>query len=246
MFFRRFSRNKQRVAAAAHVYYEHLWPELADCLRYLPDDATLFVTVSGQGGIERDVLAEFPAANVLSVENIGRDVAPFVSLLPKLMEFDVVCKLHTKRNISGTGEWREGLLHGVAGSRKTVSLILNAFERDPRLALAGARQWYVDGRRFIHGNQSRLAELEPDLPERYGFFAGTMMWLRPSLVADFPELLSTRTFVPHSDEDSQLEHAIERLIGVRAAMRGSRVALVSNGDSARPRLRIVPADRAWK
>ena len=231
-----------RIAAAVHLYDGRLWPELAACIRRLPAGSEVFVTVPQDSSNDRLVLVDFPSAKIIRVPNVGRDIAPFIALLPELQKFDLVCKLHGKRDIAGSGKWRRTLLKGVAGSRKIVSLILQAFENNPEIVLAGAKRFYLNGARNVFQNRENLEKYEPDLPDHYGFFGGTVFWLRPSLVADFPDRFSTDDFVLHADDDGQLEHAVERLFGIRAANSGGAVAVVDPGWFGKPRLTVVPAN----
>jgi lipopolysaccharide biosynthesis protein len=228
------------VAVVAHVFYEDMWPELAACLRQLASEFTLYVTIPDTSDAEGRILRDFPAAIVRRVPNRGRDIAPLISLLPDLQRFDAVCKIHTKRNLR-TSAWRVALLKGVLRDKRQTARIVEAFAAEPELVLAGSRLLYVDGHKHLAGMRPLLERYGGDLPERFGFFAGTMFWMRPSAFADFADLFPQSDFVAHTEKDLHPEHAAERLFGLRAAKQGAKVGLTDTDWLGRSRLTIAPA-----
>ncbi len=219
-----------KVAAVVHLFYEEQWRELARYLGNILQEFVLYVTIPDFSDADREVLRDFPAAHVIRVPNIGRDVAPFIALLPALQSVDLVCKVHTKRTIANSDLWRRELLRGVLGSQTLVRTILEAFEAEPDMVLVGSRSLFLDGPRHDVGTRALMAKYFGALPARYGFFGGTMFWVRPALLADFPAIFPLSDFVQHDDPDCHVEHAVERLIGVRAVMTaGAKVGLVKRG-----------------
>jgi len=113
--------HAQRCAVVIHLFYEDQWPDFAEDLDNIDGSFSLFVTLRPESRFERQIHARYPDAVVLPVPNLGRDVAPFLALLPRLYEFDLVCKLHTKRREGQHANWRNSLLHGLLGSREAVN-----------------------------------------------------------------------------------------------------------------------------
>lgn len=229
------------VAIVLHLFYEEQWPELSALLRQVRQDCTLFVTVQ-EPAVADMVHADFPGAIVRPVPNLGRDILPFVALLPELLGFDLVCKLHTKRSSAQFRPWQLEALRGVLGGPDLVDRIVGAFAQRPELMMAGSEATFVGGWRHMFGSEQGLRELQPDLPRAFGFFAGTMFWSRPQLFADFADLLPAGRFVPHTNTVAELEHAVERLFGVRVASLGGSVGLtrISRGV---PSLDVVAATK---
>lgn len=232
--------RRPTIAIAAHVYYAELWPELAAMIRQVPYPFTLFVTLPDGADFEAQIHREFPQAIVRPVVNVGRDIAPFLSLLPELKDFDLVCKLHTKRDIPLYRPWRIEALRGVLGGPPVLEQIVSAFAETPALAMAGSGALFIDGPYYMYLSRERLLAFQPDLPANFGFFAGTYFWARPSVFADFHDAFPTSAFIPHRDGDGQLEHAIERLFGVRAATVGGLVGL-TRVVGGTPSLDLIPA-----
>lgn len=211
-------------------------------MRSLPQPWALFVTIPEGSAAGTQVLRDFPHANVRAVVNVGRDVGPFLTLLPELKRFDLVCKLHTKGNDERRRAWRLELLRGVLGSRRLVRAIIAAFAADERMILAGPASLWIDGPRHVMGTGAELAKRCAEIPARYGFFAGTVFWMRPLPYADFPAGNPQSDFKPHNDLDYQPEHAIERLFGVRAAQLGARIGLSQRTVWGGWRISTVAAD----
>lgn len=230
-----------KTAAVAHLYYGDLWPELAFYLRNLPEDAHVYVTMASDSSEDRAVLKDFPRAEIVRFPNVGRDIAPFIALLPELQKFDVVCKIHTKRNIRGSNRWRRELLRGVLDNRNLVNKILETFETRSGLLVAGSNVFYLDGEKHLLENRALLEQHFGEIPEAFGFFGGTMFWVRPQMLSDFPDRFPLNAFVPQSEEDGQLEHAVERLIGLRAYSQGGEVGLATIDWLGNPMLEIIPA-----
>src|SRR5436305_669368 len=90
----------ERLAIVVHAYYTEL---LQDCLGWIEDLAVphdLFVTTpaSGRPLVEAFLAARRISATVLTTENRGRDVAPFLEVLRSLdfERYGRILKLHTK------------------------------------------------------------------------------------------------------------------------------------------------------
>ncbi|MDV4145387.1 glycosyltransferase [Shimia sp. FJ5] len=220
------ARSKQlSCAVVIHLHYEDQWPDFEAVLRHIDEPFSLFVTLKPESTFGDEILQRFPKADVRAVPNLGRDVAPFLALLPRLTEFDLVCKMHTKRSEGRHTRWRRSLVRGLMGSPETVRAYRDAFDAEPELVLAGPREYYLDGPSHEGLSKKALALQHGPMPERYGFFAGTMFWCRPSAFVDFVELYPQTCFVAHADNDGQPEHVIERAFGCVTAAQDKKIML---------------------
>lgn len=219
------SQPRQSLAIALHLFHEHQWPEFERALAFVLQPFSLFVTLAPESDFGRQITARFPTAVVRNLPNLGRDVAPFLSLLQELQHFDLVCKLHTKRSEGRHDSWRRVNLEKLIGSAETVAAYLRAFASNPDLVLAGPRQFYLDGPMHEMQCHAALHLMHGPVPETWGFFAGTMFWCRPRFFADLAELYPQDIFVAHQDGDGQPEHVVERTFGLLAAQRGKQVML---------------------
>ena len=97
-----------------HVFYVEVWPEIADGLAQLGRPFDLCVTcVRDEAEIAAMVHERFPRAQVEVVDNRGFDMGPFFHVINSvnLDDYDIVVKLHTKRDVPAMYEMR-GYLNG--------------------------------------------------------------------------------------------------------------------------------------
>ena len=234
------------IAVALHLHYVDLWSEIETLLRRWRTPFTLFVTLTAD---DRELAARarsaFPNVVVRVVDNHGRDVRPFLTLLEEgaFDPFELVCKIHGKRSLGGErlpifGDVmrRAAFLDLIAEDRQ-VQAIVRRFADDPRLGLVGPRRFLSasrpDAPRDAVGppNRQNVEALAarmgaPIRDDDFDFFEGTMFWTRPRALAPLRRLgLAADAFAPEAGQvDGALEHAVERLFNHAARVAGFRVA----------------------
>ena len=224
------------VAVVAHVFYHELWDEIADTITAAGIPFDLYVTITDKGA-ETDALVlrireRFPNARTLRYPNRGRDVLPFVHLVNAgvLDGYAAVCKLHTKRSPhrEDGDAWRRHLIGNILPAGCTGTTLARF------LALPDAGIWVADGQHFRSpewwgSNEERVAQIlarvEVRLQGDLAFPAGSIYWLKPSLVAIIKALmLRPEEFdVEAAQLDGTLAHAFERALGFLVAAGGLRV-----------------------
>jgi glycosyltransferase involved in cell wall biosynthesis len=216
-----------RWAVVAHIFYPELLNEVADAIERLPSGGDVFVTVAeGDAKLLAAVKVRLPWADVVECANTGRDIAPFIAVLPRLIGggYQAVLKLHTKLGQTEPDTWRYAMIQPLVDAAGSV---LASFARDDTLRMVGPRAFYLSGERFIGPNRPALQRLIGEhavTPARWGFFAGTMFWCRPSALT--PLLGMVMDFDgSNRSNDGLLEHAVERLLGL-VATGGGRVGLI--------------------
>ena len=231
------SEAAPRIAVVLHLYYTELWPEIRDSLRNLPKPFDLLVSLSEVTGtgFDEEIRRFFPSAKIRTIENRGRDIAPFLSFLNAgdLDRYDYVCKIHSKVSPHRIDwhRWRGHLLQQLLGHPTIVEEILETFERDERIGIVGpATQVTRDveywGSNFerVRGMADRLGfEIEAGGLE---FFQGSMFWFRPRAFAALRELaLETGDFELESGQvDGTLAHAVERIFSFAVRHSGFEIA----------------------
>jgi lipopolysaccharide biosynthesis protein/GT2 family glycosyltransferase len=265
-----------RIAVVLHLYYADLWPEISEALLNIVEPFDLFVTVVA--GVSEDVVpnirAAFPNANILTVDNHGRDILPFLQLVRSgmLFRYELICKLHSKRSawVADGDEWRQHLIEGVLGSPETVEQILRAFDLDPDLGMVVADRQIFGGREVWVSNEARLLQLfrkiglKPSSFEK-GFAGGSIFWIRPFLLRSINALgLGFDDFEPEPIEiDGTTAHAVERLFSLICHDAGMRIeetgnlssTLPAKSDNQRPLVNLIanylpqfhpiPENNAW-
>jgi Rhamnan synthesis protein F len=233
------SPMRGRIAVILHLFYPELWPEFRDALTCIPEPFDLFVTlVAGYSEEAEDwIRTDYPVAQIIIVENRGRDILPFILLINAgvLNRYHLVCKLHSKRTLrrADGDDWRRVLIRGVLLDEFHVASILAAFDDEPELGIVVADGYIRSGHKDWWRDVDRLNELcaragmpvvtsESGFPE---FPAGSIFWIRASLLRRIAALMLT----PADFEAEPLPrngctpHAVERLVGLVCRQAGMRV-----------------------
>lgn len=230
-----FSRLKLLVHV--HIFYPQLYPELKACLENLRGlNFDLYVSfVEDHPEIEADIRAFKPDAVIIKCPNCGYDIAPFIDVLSRvdLNDYDLVVKLHTKRDIpvkehlgnlcdvSGS-LWREKLLSFIR-DRDAFHRILGEFMNWPALGMAANHGLILSTYTDCDSNILRQVKdfmRQHSLPmhpkSAYTFVAGSMFIARSQLFIPLKELnLSFDDFPPMRGrkDERDLAHILERVFG---------------------------------
>ena len=221
-----------------HIYYEDLWPELADVLSFLPGPFDLRVTcVRDAEGISSMVHERFPLARVEQVENRGFDMGPFFHVLNsvRLEDYDAVVKLHTKRDIpphyvmrvdvSGP-KFRELLLSFAAGGERWQETLDRLFRQGTCMVGEGklALNRFSDSLRDYDAVKAVMRRA--GLSFRGGFFvAGSMFIVRAPLLKPFQGRFRLEDFdVSDRSQGDCLPHFLERALGYAVYAQGYRLS----------------------
>ena len=240
------------VAIVVHVYYEETWGDIAGVLRRLAVPFDLIVTtVPDRARLIEEIRHEYPGADIEVMENRGRDVRPFLTLLERgrLDRYHYVCKVHGKKSSDGGRKsymgslWRRRLLFDLLAGPGLAPWILDRFERDPSVGMIGPRvfrlpsdayseelSWSVNKEQVL-----KLAEKMGIPPDQFrlDFFGGTMFWVRPEALAPLRKLRLSGEFPEERGLlDGGLEHAAERLFGASVVAAGYRLANIDGYDAA--------------
>lgn len=233
-----------KVAVIAHAFYPEFWPELARCIRTVGDACELFVTFADESAVA-EARRDFPAARFIACENRGYDVWPFLKVLQEipLDDYDLVVKLHTKRDVTGEllvlnhawvggSAWRERLLAFVATGDAWRST-LRCFT-DPRIGMVADRHLVFrrgDLPAELDGSFNRAREefrrlTEFAVPAEAEYVAGTMFAARPTALKP---LLARRfeasMFEPPAGHRCETyAHLMERMLGFSVVAAGLRIA----------------------
>ena len=231
-------------AISIHLYYTHMWGEIEELLSSMDITPNILVTMCDNREAKRteDRIRRFHGdANILFVENCGRDVLPFITQLNSGLfdAFDLICKIHTKASTGLKGGellgevWRRRMLLDLLGGQSQLESALRIFASDDDVGMAGPPALRTSNARMGDPATPRCLELRDQLAQRaFGrnpppidYYAGTMFWVRREMLDPIRKLqLTPEDF--ESEEELGLEgmpHAFERFFADCVRMSGGKI-----------------------
>lgn len=229
-----------KLAVIFHVYHESIVSEILNYIDNIKHDFDLFITTPLQRSSPAivEIFERFASVYYIHTINRGRDILPFLNAYENIQNYDLCLKIHTKQGLTNYGDlWREVSLQCLLKDEAYVSDLIKKFESDPVVALAGPKDFYLSGRRLIHGNHQNLTNICSILGIEYredldwAFFAGTMFWFRPSVYKDHIDTLKSLKFDKETGkQDGGIEHSIERVFGLVPSYFSAKALLLSGYD----------------
>lgn len=224
-----------RLAVVMHVHFPELVDELITHLAHVPIPFDLYVTNSSGSDldIDRRMVPNAQATHILNVDNHGRDILPFITLINAdvLQNYSLVLKVHTKKSawreqhatLAGSGaDWRAGFLADLLGSPEQVQWILTAFQNVPNLGTVTSRG-SITGPESWGSNRRIVAEVLRRInftgkASSLRFASGSMYWIRGQILTSLRELrLTPDDFESEGAQiDGTTAHAVERILGMLA------------------------------
>ena len=235
---------KLSFAISIHLYYTEMWPEIREILSSIDESPRLFITMCENADSRKtaDKIRKFSdGANILYVENRGRDILPFLTQLNSGLfdPFDLICKIHTKASTGLKGGellgevWRRRMLLDLLGGQSQLESALRIFGSDETVGMAGPPALRTSNARMGDPATPRCLELRDELAQRaFGrkpppidYYAGTMFWVRREMLDPIRKLqLTTDDF--ESEAQLGLEgmpHALERFFADCVRMSGGKI-----------------------
>lgn len=218
------------LAIVVHAFYEDVFDEILDYLdKICSTPFMLYVTTTyeQQASVRNKLSLRGHNFKLLPVKNRGRDVLPFIKILPQVISgrHEYVIKVHTKKSThrEDGDAWRRDLFEQLL-SNESISRSINIFEQNPDLGILGPTGHVVPMSFYWGSNSSRTealaARLGVDSPTLHSldFVAGTMFMSRISVLTPLVSLaLVDEDFeVEMGQVDGTLAHAIERVISASA------------------------------
>lgn len=217
----------KKIAIIAHVFYMDIWDEISQYIDKIKTPYDIFVTVPPSTNDEalKSIFNSNPHVRLYVTENRGRDVLPFLQIMSIIPEnnYDYICKLHTKKTGGSPlgNVWRKLLYFDLLGSNATVEKTITAFDEDNSIGIITGKNVILDSQRYAYGNDNKidlLAEKTDILyHENYLFPAGTMFWIRSSLLSPLIEVFKNNALEFEEEKgqkDDTLAHAVERFFGI--------------------------------
>ena len=249
---------KKKVAAILHIYYGDMIEQIADYCTNFPAATHFYITTIHD---EEKTLIEkaFQERNLnyecVTRPNVGVAMSTLWVTYADIVtsgEYEYICYFHDKKSpynqFSIKGEqFATRCYENLFGTKAVVKNIINLFEENPRLGIAGAPmvyhgEYFCVAYRSWAGNFDNTVEIAKKLdlhvninPEIMPVAPyGDMFWFRSAaLKKAIGHGLDYKDFdVPYAI-DFTMMHAIERIYGYAAQDSGYYYATVINSDDAR-------------
>ncbi|WP_447361547.1 rhamnan synthesis F family protein [Burkholderia vietnamiensis] len=220
-----------RVALHAHFHYTDHVENLMHAVLANSHPCRLIITTDTDAkAAEINIITErygLPA-DILVLENRGRDIGPFVHVLGEIGDqYDVLGHVHGKRSLSTSnvnvdfGErWRVFLWqHLIGDSTPVMDMIIRAFHEELTLGLVFPEDPHLIGweENFeVAKDLAKRMQLKSLLPETIDFPVGTMFWARPAAIRRLLALELSPQDYPEEPlpTDGTMLHALERLLPI--------------------------------
>ena len=224
---------------SVHVFYPEIFKEIIDLLRLHQNvDFSLYLTGTGHVLSEIKPLinnADFSSVTTLETANHGRDILPFLKVLPKVFEdgHNIVLKLHTKgsNHLNRKDHWRKQLFSKLIG-KGSIENAMKIFQCNPNIGMIGPSGNILPMHLYYAANGKRVQELSDKMGlkkeqlQDLNFVAGSMFYARREVLKPILNLNLTENYfeVEAGQTDGTLAHAIERGFAAGLIVAGLQLA----------------------
>ena len=238
-------KAETKLAVIIHLYHIDRWHEIIKKISLLDDyNYDLFITINKKDReFINTILSYKKDAHIYSVPNRGRDILPFLHLLPKLKlaGYQYILKIHSKKSLhrENGSDWFIELINSILPSKKIIDDIMNIISTET--VLVGPAHNFISLERYIGANKNNVEELLISMYneqsariiiskiQKYGFFAGSMYWADIRYFDKLEGLLlSPEDFESERKQiDGTKAHAIERVTSIISILENKKLYQVS-------------------
>lgn len=232
-------------AVAAHLFYPDAAHDLAQALT-VRESIDIYITIPNNTALKdfQYISTQFPRSFIMTVENSGRDIYPFLKIMPDILcnNYAWVCKIHSKKSthLADGLLWRRQLFNALLGGLhlRNGKITHSGIQKNKKYGILGPKNSILkmDDASIIINNHhvmdmalSRVG-IEEDI-RNFSFVAGSMFWFKPDALRKLSEAsFKESDFGPELGRiDGTLAHAIERIFGIVARDAGYEIGEVSDG-----------------
>lgn len=247
----RLPDHQNSLAILIHAFYPEIFDEIIRKLEQAGiNEITLYVTTPKRlFEVINTSLSNSPFKHtVVHVENHGRDILPFLKILPLAVKngHDIILKLHTKssNHLNRKDHWRSDLFEKLIGGGR-IQGILKVFRENPSIGMVGPagnilpmRLYYGANGERVH-RYSKMMGANDDQLSDLNFMAGSMFYARTDAMLPLLKLrLTDKEFEPEAGQtDGTMAHVVERLFSVSNLLSGLQLA-DTNFNPSEPKLTV--------
>lgn len=240
--------EKTEIAIVVHLFYTEAWEQISNRIKLISEfQYDIFVSLPPEKmAYSEKIISDFPQAYIYESPNQGRDVLPFMAIVASLRSagYKYVLKLHSKKSTHRKDgqDWFKQITDNLMPSDAEIQRSVFETLQESKTAIIGPAKNYTslivnfeaNGEhmtevvRKIYGKNIARTVLQTNRKE-YGFFAGTMLWVRLDSIAPLLNIGKVRRFETEKGQiDATYAHALERLMCVVPEIEKQRIYEVDN------------------
>ena len=172
---------------------------------------------------------------LMEVENRGRDILPFLKILPQIFDDgnELLLKIHTKKSnyLNRKDLWRNDLFNKLIGNG-AINKALSILENNPSIGIIGPANhilpmYYYYGANALNVlNLSKMMGVESCCLNGLNFVAGSMFYATKEALLPILNLgLNVGDFeIENNQTDGTMAHAVERAFAVSLLAAGMQLS----------------------
>lgn len=229
---------ENKLAVIVHAFYADIFAEIYNALLKV-EKTKLSLYLTGPETVLREIESQIEgktiAVKYFPVKNHGRDIFPFLTVLPEVFAdgHSLVLKLHTKRSnhLNRRDHWRNDLFSKLIGVG-SIDRMVEIFRSNSSLGIIGPAGNIMPMYLYYAANGLRvntianLMGVENRRLEDLNFVAGSMFYARKEALQPVLGLnLSDADFEKEEGQkDGTMAHAIERVFAASIIVAGLQLA----------------------
>lgn len=214
-----------KLAVVVHAFYTDIFYEIYEALQRVENiELSLYLTGPEKilDEIKTGISSNPLPVQYFPVKNHGRDILPFLTVLPKVFEdgHTIILKLHTKKSnhLNRRDLWCNDLISKLAG-KGCVNRVMEVFGANPSIGMVGPIGNIMPMSLYYAANGQRVNEIAQKMGisnrklEDMNFVAGSMFYARKEALLPVLKLNLSDTDFEAEDgqKDGTMAHAIERI-----------------------------------
>jgi len=235
------SNNLKPVGSLAiiiHVFYPEILDEIINYLtKWKKEDFQIYLTTPHDKLAKLNELNKnsILKTNIHAVDNHGRDILPFLKILPGVLDdgHDIILKLHTKKSDHRqTGDlWRRDVFKKLL-SESSNQQVIDIFNSNGSVGIIGPSGHIVPMSLYYGANAKKIRHLsqrmnvQPQIVNSLSFVAGSMFYARKEAFKPLIDIeLNEDDFEAEaSQNDGTMAHAVERAFAISSYAAGFMIA----------------------
>ena len=228
------------ITVIVHLYYNDMWPYIADKLKNIPHEYTLIVSLT-EGYFDESIIEIIKKYKIdtkfFIFENKGMDILPFLKCLkyvPKTTKY--LLKIHTKKSPQNPygSAWFNDLIEHTLSGRHKVKNIFYSLENTNIGMIGGCNVTGFEYGGLLNSDQFYEKKIElineyyKDNSTDYKWVAGSIFWVRFDVInkfdSDFINFFEKKQPLGYS-MDGTIAHGLERYFGKLIYNAGEKVSL---------------------